>query len=134
MDVNPEGVVKARDKAEQILLENNIGQKLILRSILMIEEILMLVYDKSGGENVAGECVITVSLEEVSVIIRNNGEELDVKDDGDMAVSNLRSYVLPTLISNWTQGEKQKHMMSVSFNRDGFTLELKTGNVKTFNE
>ena len=61
MDVNPEGVVKARDKAEQILLENNIGQKLIMRSILMIEEILMLVYDKSGGENVAGECVITVS-------------------------------------------------------------------------
>lgn len=72
--------------------------------------------------------------EEISVIIRNNGEELDVKDDGDMAVSNLRSYVLPTLISNWTQGEKQKHMMNVSFNRDGFTLELKTGNVKTFNE
>ena len=83
MDVNPEGAVKARDKAEQILLENNIGQKLIMRSILMIEEILMLVYDKSGGENVAGECVITVSPEEVSVIIRNNGEELDVKDDGE---------------------------------------------------
>ncbi len=132
--VNPEGVVKARDEAEQILLENNIEKKVVMRSILMIEEILMLVYDKSDGEKVAGECAIIVSQEEVTVIIRNNGEELDVRDDGEMAVSNLRSYVLPTLISKWTQGEKQKHMMGVSFNRDGFTLDLKTGNVKTFNE
>lgn len=39
LDIDPEGVVKARDRAEQILLENHIGEKAVLRSILMIEEI-----------------------------------------------------------------------------------------------
>lgn len=134
VDFNPEGAVKARDKAEQILLENHIEEKLVKRSILMIEEIIMLVHDKNGGEKVAGECAITASTEEVSVTIRNDGEELDVREDGEMLVSSIRSFVLPSLVSSWAQGEKQKHMMGVSFNRDGFTLELKTGSIKTFNE
>ena len=131
----PEGVVAARDRAEQILLENNIEKKMVLRSMLMIEEILMLVYGKSGEEKkVIGECAITVSPEIISVIIRNDGEELDVAEDGEMSVTSLRSYVMPMLINQWAQGKKQKHMMGVSFNRDGFALELKTGEARSINE
>lgn len=93
----------------------------------------MMVYDKSGGKKAAGECGITIFPEKVSVIIRNNGKELDVRENGEMDISTLRSYVLSTFVSKWAQGEKQKHMIGVSFNRDGFTLELKTGKVKTIN-
>ena len=134
LDVNPDGVVKARDRAEQILLDNNINKKTVLRSMLMIEEILMLVYEKSEGEKVAGKCAIAFFPETVSVIIRNDGKELDVADNGEMRISSLGSYVLPTLISKWAQGEQQKHMMGVSFNRDGFALNLKSGEVTTINE
>ena len=134
LKIDPEGIVKARDRAEQILFENNIDKKTVLRSMLLIEEILMLIYDKSREEKIAGECVITISTESISVIIRSDGEELDVAEDGEMRVSSLRSYILPTLINKWTQGEKQKHMMGVSFNRDGFSLYLKTGEVRPVSE
>lgn len=134
LEIDPEGVVKARDRAEQILFENNIDKKTVLHSMLLIEEILMLIYDKGGEEKANGECVITVFPESISVIIRNDGEELDVADDGEMRVASLRSYILPTLINKWAQGEKQKHMMGVSFNRDGFSLDLKTGEVRPVSE
>ena len=100
----------------------------------MIEDLLTMVYEKSEGDNVLGECSIAVSPEEVIVIIRNDGKELDVADDGEMRVSSMSSYVLPLLINKWAQGEKQKHMMGVSFNRDGFALNLKNGEVTSINE
>ena len=134
LEVNPDGAVKARDRAEQILLDNHINKKTVLRSMLMLEEILMLVYEKSEGEKVDGECAIAVFPETVSVILRNDGKELDVADDGEMKISSLGSYVVPTLMSKWALGEQQKHMMGVSFNRDRFDLNLKSGEITTIDE
>ena len=127
MEVNQEQVIQTRDLLEQALRESGAEEKQIIRMMLMLEELLMLVYEGNGHRRVLAECALTVSPEKITLIIRDNGVQLDLTDS-DRDITSLRAYIVPGLLTEWCHEEH--HLMAVSFNRNCFEIRRQdTGTV-----
>ena len=79
-EVNPERVTRLRDSAERALRETGVAARQVIRMMLMLEDLLMLVYEKNGHKKVSAECALTVSPEKITLIIRDNGAQLDLTE------------------------------------------------------
>lgn len=119
MEVNQEQMIQTRDLLEQALREAGAEEKQIIRMMLMLEELLMLVYEGNGHRRVLAECALTVSPEKITLIIRDNGVQLDLTDS-DRDITSLRAYIVPGLLTEWCHEEH--HLMAVSFNRNCFEI------------
>ena len=119
MEVNQEQVIHVRDLLEQALREAGVAEKQIIRMMLMMEELLMLVYEGNGHRRVLAECALTISPEKISMIIRDNGVQLDLTDP-DRNITSLRGYIVPGLLTEWC--DREHHLMAVSFNRNCFEI------------
>jgi anti-sigma regulatory factor (Ser/Thr protein kinase) len=119
LEVNPEEVIQVRDSMEHALQEAGAAGKQILRMMLMLEELLMLIYERNGHDKVLAECAMTVSTEKITMIIHDNGVHLDFTDP-DRKISSLRSYIVPGLLSEWCR--EGYHLTALSFNRNSFEI------------
>ena len=120
LEVNHEQVIQVRDSLEQALREAGVARKQVFRMMLMLEELLMLIYERNGHEKVLAECALTISPEKITMIIRDNGVQLDLTDP-DRNISSLRSYIVPGLLTEWCHEEY--HLAAVSFNRNSFEIQ-----------
>lgn len=118
-EVNPERVTRLRDSAERALRETGVAARQVIRMMLMLEDLLMLVYEKNGHKKVSAECALTVSPEKITLIIRDNGAQLDLTDP-DKSITSFRGYIVPGLLAAWCHEEH--HLMAVSFNRNSFEI------------
>ncbi|MCR5788969.1 MAG: hypothetical protein K6G83_03695 [Lachnospiraceae bacterium] len=119
--VFPEEIMKVRDAFAAVLSENGVPEKAVVRSTLVFEELFMMVYENNPAGNVQGEAALTISQEKLSIIMRDNGVPLNLMDQ-NLEVSSIRCYIVPGLLSHWCHNEK--HLMTMSFNRNMLELEL----------
>ena len=110
------------------MLRDEIGEKLrkcgysagtVNRTMLLFEELFMLIYDHNPGRKVLAECSVELG-DKVRLIAKDDGNMLDLTDT-DLEVSSLRSYIVSTLVGNLT--EKRVRFVTLSFNRNA--LEIK---------
>ena len=120
LEVNQEQVIQVRNSLEQALREAGAARKQILRMMLLLEELLMLIYEKNRHEKVLAECALTISPEKITMIIHDNGIRLDLTDP-DRNITSLRSYVVPELVTEWCH--EGYHLTAVSFNRNSFEFK-----------
>ena len=119
LEVNQEQVIRVRDLSEQALREAGADEKRVIRTMLMLEELLMLIYEGNRNRRVLAECALTVTPEKITMIIRDNGVQLDLTDP-DSNITSLRGYIVPGLLKEWSHEEH--HLVAVSFNRNSFEI------------
>lgn len=121
--IRPESVTDTRDAVEQVLRRENIEPGIILRVMLVLEELLMLIYEKNEGKTVSCECAVILSSETLTVILWDNGEEIDLTEK-EMEISSLRCYFTSGILHRWTNAGK--HQTTMSFNRNCLEIPLRS--------
>ena len=132
VELNPDAIVSVRDDIGEKLNQRGFNNSVVSKTMLLIEELLMSVYEANGvdskeatsgrtSKGVLGECSLLIEPEKIKIVVRDNGKELDLTDV-DAGVTSLRSYVLSNLM-NEISGNKY-HLGVMSFNRN--LLEIKT--------
>ncbi len=111
---DPGSVVLVRDQIGGLLRENACPEPLAARTMLLFEELSMLIRENNPGRTVLAEC--TVELEDpVRLILKDDGAILDLMDP-DRGVSSLRSYVTSSLLDAHNSG--RVHFLALSYNRN----------------
>ena len=124
LEVNQEQVIRVRDSLEQTLREAGVDRKYVIRTMLILEELLMLIYEGNGQRKVLAECALTVFPEKITMIIRDNGVKMDLTNH-DRNISSLRAYIVPGLLAEWCHEEH--HLIAVGFNRNCFDILVGSG-------
>lgn len=112
--VKPENVVAVRDQIGEALKENACPERQAKRTMLLFEELFMLIYDSNPGRTVLAECAVEIG-DTVRVITKDNGRILDLTDT-DSSVTSLRSYTLSSLLEAHTI--RRGHFLALSYNRN----------------
>ena len=112
--VKPENVVAVRDQIGEALKENACPERQTKRTMLLFEELFMLIYDNNPGRTVLAECAVEIG-DTVRVITKDNGRILDLTDT-DSSVTSLRSYTLSSLLEAHTI--RRGHFLALSYNRN----------------
>ena len=112
--VKPENVVAVRDEIGEALKENACPERQAKRTMLLFEELFMLIYDSNPGRTVLAECAVEIG-DTVRMITKDNGRIIDLTDT-DRHVSSLRSYTLSSLLEAHTV--RRGHFLALSYNRN----------------
>jgi len=118
--IEEESVVKARDAIEKILMEHNASKRTILRSMLLIEELFMLIKEKNPGKKVTAELTIFLSEDTVKYVIRDDGIIFDITEEDD-PLASMRGFIVASIMHKQTV---RKNLTTTSFNRNMFALPL----------
>ena len=115
-----EMAVEVRDDAEHFLRRHGVGEQVLGRIMLLVEECAMSVADgnKASRRAVTVEISFVVDGGEVRMVIRDTGRTKDVTDR-DAQVSNLRSFVLAGLMSSY---EDRRYLNTIGCNRAAFVF------------
>ncbi len=119
-DITPEEVIRIRDEIETALKAHSYTHETVIRTMLLVEELFILVHDINDGKLVLGECSITMDKDRIEVIEKDNGKPFDLTDK-DMPVTSLRVYFITNLTSNITIS--RRHLTTVSSNRNVFEVK-----------
>lgn len=117
--VEPEEILRVRDRVGQDLTEQGYDQRTVRLAMLLTEELLMLLYERNRGRRVLAECGVLTKKDRIRMIFRDSGARFDIAD-ADGPVSSLRRYVIANVTQQMTtQG---KFLTAMSFNRNAFEL------------
>ena len=112
--VLPDKIVYVRDEIGEALKANGCPPRQIDRTMLLFEELFMLIYDNNTGKVLLAECMVEIG-ETVRLITKDDGKIIDLTDT-DRHITSLRSYVLSNLLGANTV--KRMHYLTLSFNRN----------------
>ncbi len=112
--VAPGSVVQIRDRIGGMLRENACPEPLTARTMLLFEELFMLICENNPGRTVLAECCVELE-GSVRLITKDDGAILDLMN-ADSGVSSLRSYVTSSLLDAHTSG--RVHFLALSCNRN----------------
>ena len=116
--VLPETVAGVRDKIGSALKERGCADRLINRSMVIFEELFMLIYDCNPGRVVRAECSVEIG-ESVRYITKDDGQILDLTDT-DSRVISLRSYALSNMLGSHTT--QRVHSLALSYNHNALEI------------
>ncbi len=119
-EVNPENVLKMRDKIEEYLASSRIPKPVRYKVMLLVEELGMLVFDSNAGRSTYAEFSVRIFQDNVLCVMKDDGRLLDMTDV-ELAVSNLRTYFVTSLMAY--QREKF-YMLTTSYNRHVFRFDM----------
>ena len=119
-EVKPEAVARLRDEVGELLVENGCRKSAAVRTMLLLEELFMLIYEHNPGRTVLAECSVELG-DTVRIIAKDDGEILDLTD-ADRKVDSLRTYVISNLIGNVTT--RRIHFVTLSYNRSAFEVDV----------
>ena len=117
--VLPDKIVRVRDEIGEAMKANGCPPRQIDQTMLIFEELFMLIYDNNPGRVILAECMAEIG-ETVRLITKDDGKIIDLTD-ADRHITSLRSYVLSNLLGAHTA--KRVHCLTLSFNRN--VLEIK---------
>ena len=117
--VLPDKIVRVRDEIGEAMKANGCPPRQIDQTMLIFEELFMLIYDNNPGKVLLAECMAEIG-ETVRLITKDDGKIIDLTD-ADRHITSLRSYVLSNLLGAHTA--KRVHCLTLSFNRN--VLEIK---------
>ena len=119
-----ERIVEVRDAAERFLLGKGVGEAVVPKIMLLVEECAMAVADDNGGcQGVLSEISFVVSNEETKMVMRDTGKLRDITDD-DARISSLRSFVISNLMRSY---ENRRYLTTIGCNRAAFSFRNAVG-------
>ena len=117
--VAPEAIIEVRDEIGALLRENACPEPLTARTMLLFEELSMLIREANPGKEVLAECTVELGAS-VCLILKDDGAILDLMDT-DRRVASLRAYVASSLLGAHTVS--RIHFLALSYNRN--VLEIR---------
>ena len=119
LQVEPEAITRTRDGIGADLRTYGYDTGSVNRTMLLFEEVMMLLHEKNRGRKILGECGLLLGEDSIRMIVRDTGEKFDVTD-ADLNVSSLRSYVVSNVAQALTV--QKRYMTAMSFNRNAFEI------------
>ena len=110
--VSPDAIIKARDEIGILLKDSSCSDKQINRTMLIFEELFMLIHDCNPGKTILAECLVEIG-DTIRLTTKDNGRIIDLTDT-DRDVSSLRSYVFSSLLETHTT--RRIHFLALSYN------------------
>ncbi len=117
--VLPDKIVRVRDEIGEAMKANGCPPRQIGQTMLLFEELFMLIYDNNPGRVILAECMAEIG-ETVRLVTKDDGKIIDLAGE-DQPITSLRSYVLSDLLDAYNI--KGVHYLTLSFNRN--ILEIK---------
>ncbi len=99
--------------------ESGCSAQLINKTMVIFEELFMLIADRNPGRTVHAECAVEIG-EFIRLITKDDGKILDLTD-ADHRVISLRAYVLSNMLESHTT--RRVHSLALSYNHN--TLEIR---------
>lgn len=116
--VLPDEIVKARDQIGEALKENGRSGGQINRTMVIFEEMFILIYDCNPGKKVYAECTVEIG-ESIRFTTKDDGRILDLTDT-DLHVSSLRSYTISNMLASCTN--RRIHSLALSYNHSALEI------------
>lgn len=118
--ISDKAVVAARDSIEKLLQEHQASKRTIVRSMLLIEELFLLIKEKNLGKKVTAELTVFLTPDTVKYVIRDDGIIFDITDKDD-PLASIRDYIVATMMQRQAV---RKNLTTTSFNRNMFALPM----------
>ena len=116
--VLPDAVVTVRDQIGTAMKESGCPDRLINRTIVIFEELFMLIADRNPGRTVHAECAVEIG-ESIRLVTKDDGQILDLTD-ADSRVSSLRAYALSNMLGAHTT--RRVHSLALSYNHNALEI------------
>jgi len=116
--VLPDSITDVRDQIHEALTESGCSERVTKRTMLIFEELFMLIYDHNPGSLVHAECLVEIG-ETIRLITKDDGQIVNLTDT-DSKVVSLRSYALSNLLESHTS--RRIHSLAISYNHN--TMEI----------
>ena len=117
-----EAVMAVRDNIENFLKERGTPKSAINLAMLFCEDISLLIRDSNPDKKVLHiDAFVTSGKEELQVVMWYEGELLDLSDS-DLIPSDLRIYVISSLVSSYSDSKYQE---TAGYNRVSFAIPYK---------
>ena len=116
--LTPEAVVRVRDEIGEALRENGCPEKQVVRTMLIFEELFMLIRDCNPGKTVLAECALEIG-EVIRMITKDNGRIVDLTDT-DHRVGSLREYIISNVLEAYTTC--RVHQLALSYNHNALEI------------
>ena len=110
----------------RLLREKGAPDNTVLRASLMTEEVFMAVKDRNGARLIRGEVTLDLNGDNVTLILRDDGEVFDITD-ADARITSLRTYLVASVME--AQAGRM-NLTTTGYNRNVFRFN---GTLLTFN-
>lgn len=117
--VRPDSITRTREKIGDTLKKQGCSEALVNRTMLIFEELFMLMYEANPGRTVLAECAVQAG-ENIRMISKDNGRLIDLTDT-EQDVHSLRAYILSNMLRAHT--DRRTHLLVLSYNR--IALEIR---------
>ena len=116
--ISPDAITNVRDQIGTTLKESGCSDRLIVRTMLIFEELFMLICDSNPERTVLAECSVEIG-ESIRLITKDDGRIVDLTDT-DQNVASLRTYALSNLIESHTT--QRVHSLALSYNHNALEI------------
>ena len=117
LELDPVGICGTSASLGAHLKAMGVDSRRASKAALLVEEALMVVYDRNSGKHIKAE--VTVDLNDgLMLVLRDDGVIFDITD-ADARVSSLRSYLVSNLM---TAIPGRRNLTTTGFNRNVFKL------------
>ena len=120
LSTKPEQIIDLQKKVETLLTEKGYAHRTIGRVKLLIEEVYMLIREKNGGKAVLSECSVLLKEDGIQIIIKDDGVLFDISEE-DVTVTSLVSLMVSGYMEKL--GQNKRHLTTISFNRSSFLIK-----------
>ena len=120
LSTEPEQIIDLQKKVETLLIEKGYAHRTIGRVKLLIEEVYMLIREKNGGKAVLSECSVLLKEDGIQIIIKDDGVLFDISEE-DVTVTSLVSLMVSGYMEKL--GQNKRHLTTISFNRSSFLIK-----------
>ena len=100
----------------RVLREQNAPETTVLRASLMTEEVFMAVKDRNGSRPIRGEATLDLNDDDLSLILRDDGEVFDITD-ADARITSLRTYLVASVMEDLPG---RMNLTTTGYNRNVF--------------
>ena len=120
LSTEPEQIIDLQKKVETLLTEKGYAHRTIGRVKLLIEEVYMLIREKNGEKAVLSECSVLLKEDGIQIIIKDDGVLFDISEE-DVTVTSLVSLMVSGYMEKL--GQNKRHLTTISFNRSSFLIK-----------
>lgn len=112
-------IISMQKEIETILNKHNVGKKTISKTMLLIEEMYVLISQMNNDKDVFVECTVFVHPNGIQIISKDDGVSFDMADE-NISTKSLSAYTVSMYL------EKKEftncHLTTMSFNRNSFFI------------
>lgn len=117
--VRPDAVTHVRDLIGESMKEYGCADQVTGRTMVIFEELFMLIHDCNPGRMVHAECSVEIG-KTICLITKDDGRIVDLTQT-DRDISSLRAYALASMLESHTI--RRMHSLALSYNHN--VLEIR---------